>query len=122
MLDGRFDAPLLDHLDKAQDFRRFRTLAMQRLYDERSKLAWQVAGFEIIGWLLEHFCDAVERMAEGGMPSERARMLLRVMPGGEQATALPGRYLRLLRVTDFVAGMTDRYAVDTCLRLRGLGG
>jgi dGTP triphosphohydrolase len=31
------------------------------------------------------------------------------------------RYERLLRVTDFVAGMTDRYAVDTHRRLRGMG-
>jgi dGTPase len=121
LLAGRFDEPLLDGIEGAAAFQRFRQLAAERLYEERSKLAWQVAGFEIIGWLLRNFCEAVERMAEAGSPTERARMLVRVMPGGAQAAALPQRYLRLLRVTDFVAGMTDRYAVDTCLRLRGLG-
>jgi dGTPase len=122
LLAGRFDEPLLDSIEGGAEFQRFRAMAAERLYEERSKLAWQVAGFEIIGWLLRNFCDAVERMAQQGRATERARMLVRVMPGGEQAAALPHRYLRLLRVTDFVAGMTDRYAVDTSLRLRGLGG
>jgi len=48
-------------------------------------------------------------------------MLLRLIPGGERVAAEGQRYQRLLRVTDFVAGMTDRYAVDTWRRLRGLG-
>jgi dGTPase len=124
LLAGRHDSPLLDAIDGAAEFQRFKSLAAERLYDERSKLEWQVAGFEIIGWLLQAFCEAVEAVetapasAAGG---ERARMLLRLIPGGDRAAEEGSRYQRLLRVTDFVAGMTDRYAVDTWRRLRGLG-
>jgi len=119
ILAGRFDQPLLDHIEGAQDFRRFKDLAAQRLYDERSKLELQVAGFEIIGWLLQALCDAVERVAAGTSASERARMLVGLIPAGAQAAARLGRYQRLLTVTDFVAGMTDTYAVETYRRLRG---
>lgn len=120
LLEGRFDTPLLDHIDGAAQFQRFRALAAERLYDERSKLEWQVASFEMIGWLLQHGCEAVEGMAGRASPTERARMWVGLIPGGDRAVRLDSRYLRLLAVTDFVAGMTDRYAVDTYLRLRGL--
>lgn len=121
LLDGSFDTPLLDEVEGAAEFRRFKQLAAERLYDERSKLEWQVAGFEIIGWLLQHFGEAVERLSSGSTPTERARMLVGLIPGGDRAVHQDSRYQRLLAVTDFVAGMTDSYAVDTYLRLRGLG-
>ena len=63
LLAGWHDSPLLDGIDGAAEFQRFKTLAAERLYDERSKLQWQVAGFEIIGWLLQAFCEAVEGAA-----------------------------------------------------------
>ena len=119
MLAGRLDVPLLDHIEGAQDFRRFRQLATDRLYDERSKLELQVAGFEIIGWLLQALCEAVERMAAGTGASEWARMLVGLIPAGPQPLHTRGRYERLLAVTDFVAGMTDTYALELYRRLRG---
>ena len=119
LLAGTLDAPLLDHIDGAQDFHRFRQLAADRLYDERSKLELQVAGFEIIGWLLQALCEAVERMAAGTGTSERARMLVGLIPAGPQPLHTRGRYERLLAVTDFVAGMTDTYALELYRRLRG---
>ena len=119
ILAGRFDQPLLDHIDGAADFRRFKQLAADRLYDERSKLELQVAGFETIGWLLQALCDAVERVASGAGATERARMLVGLIPAGPAAAASQGRYQRLLMVTDFVAGMTDSYAVEIYRRLRG---
>jgi len=124
LLAGHCEQPLLDLIDGAEDFRRFKTLASQRLYDEASKLEWQVAGLEIIGWLLGTFCAAVEDAAAvgPGQASERARMLVRMIPDGARTVTLASRYERLLAVTDFVAGMTDRYAVDLHRRLRGLGG
>lgn len=119
ILAGRFDQPLLDHIEGAQDFRRFKQLAADRLYDERSKLELQVAGFEIIGWLLQTLCDAMERVASRSSASERARMLVGLVPAGPQVVDCQGRYQRLLTVTDFVAGMTDSYAVEIYRRLRG---
>ena len=125
LLAGRHPSPLLESIDGAAEFQCFKTLAAERLYDERSKLQWQVAGFEIIGWLLQAFCEAVEAAAAptGAAPAggERARMLLRLIPAADRVAAAGTRYERLLRVTDFVAGMTDRYAVDTHRRLRGMG-
>ena len=125
LLEGRHPSPLLESIDGAAEFQRFKALAAERLYDERSKLQWQVAGFEIIGWLLQAFCEAVEAAAapaDAAAPGgERARMLLRLIPAAERVAAAGTRYERLLRVTDFVAGMTDRYAVDTHRRLRGMG-
>jgi dGTPase len=121
LLAGCHGSPLLDGIDGAAEFQCFKSLAAERLYDERSKLEWQVAGFEIIAWLLQAFCEAVETAPASAASGERARMLLRLIPGGERVAAEGQRYQRLLRVTDFVAGMTDRYAVDTWRRLRGLG-
>ena len=121
LLEARFDEPLTQCMPGADDFARFKRLAEQRLYHERSKVELQVAGFEIIGDLLHILCDAVETVAAGtGRGHAKAQLILHLLPRGAEVAARAPRYERLLAVTDFVAGMTDSYAVEMHRRLRGM--
>jgi dGTPase len=121
LLDARVDEPLLDHIDGAAAFARFQALARERLYAERSKAELQVAGYEIINGLLDTFCTAVESLHRGGLRQRaKSELVLRLLPQGERVVALPSPYQRLLAVTDFVAGMTDSYAVEMHRRLHGV--
>lgn len=120
LLQAGFDRSLTEEMADAKPFAGFQRLARERLYTERSKAELQLAGFEVIGSLLHTFCEAVERVAvQPVKPPVRAELVLGLLPGGRALAALPTRYERLLAVTDFVAGMTDSYAVEMHRRLQG---
>lgn len=121
LLDARFDEPLLEHIDSARAFARFQALARERLYAERSKAELQVAGYEIIGGLLDTFCSAVEGLhGQSSRARAKSELVLRLLPQGDRLIEQTSPYQRLLAVTDFVAGMTDTYAVEMYRRLRGV--
>jgi dGTPase len=120
LLAARFDEPLVENMAGSTDFLPFKALGRDRLYTERSKAELQLAGFKIIANLLHTFCEAVELKAlPGARVGEKSALVLRLLPHGDDVAAQPSRYDRLLAVTDFVAGMTDSYALDTHHLLQG---
>lgn len=124
ILAGEFDDELLAQSPVGVPLQAVLKLAKETIYTARPALEIETAGFEVLGALLALFTHAVE--AAAGVPgcrlTQRERMLLKLLPpqflahGGEP-DADP--YVRLLQVADFVAGMTDSYAVDTYRKLKG---
>jgi len=124
ILAGDFDDALLDRSPIAHPLQAILKLAKETIYTARPALEIETAGFEVLGALLSLFAHAVE--AAAGVPgtrfSTRERMLLELLPAqflghGREPDADP--YVRLLQVADFVAGMTDSYAVDMYRKLKG---
>lgn len=110
----------------------------KRVYTAPAVLETEAAGFEIIGGLLDEFSYAVERRAAyerqieenaaNGLSiapeiNHRANKVLQLIP---EEFVGPGRkpdkdpYIRLLRITDYVSGMTDSYALSLYRRLKGI--
>ncbi len=124
LLAGRFDAPLLAHIPKAAELRRLLERAEERIYTAPEVVEIETAGFEVIGELLERFARVVDDVAEhGDAAPPRSRMTYLLIPeqftgSGRRPAANP--YTRLLRLTDFVAGMTDSYAVALYKKLKGI--
>lgn len=124
ILDGRFDAPLLGELPLRDPLEALIDNAAQRIYCAPEVVSIQAAGFQVVADLLERFSQVVDDVAERAeRASARSRMLIRLIP--EQFIG-PGRvpvrdpYLRLLLLTDFVAGMTDSYAVSLYKKVTGI--
>jgi dGTPase len=124
ILSGEFDDELLEQSPVGIPLQAVLKLAKETIYTARPALEIETAGFEVLGALLGLFTNAVETRA--GVPgtryTTRERMLMELLPkqflghGGEP-DADP--YVRLLQVADFVAGMTDSYAVDMFRKLKG---
>ena len=76
---------------------------------------------ELFEELLSAFISAIENSArrEGG-PTNKARTILGLMPGGDAKFHDMSPYKRAIKATDFVAGMTDTYAVQLYQRIRGI--
>ena len=122
ILSGAFDDELLGQSPIAVPLQAILKLAKETIYNARPALEIETAGFEVLGALLGLFTDAVEARAGHGRFTTRERMLLKLLPAqflghGGEPQADP--YLRLLQVADFVAGMTDSYAVDMYRKLMG---
>ncbi|MBS1141484.1 MAG: deoxyguanosinetriphosphate triphosphohydrolase [Proteobacteria bacterium] len=122
ILSGEFDDELLENSPIAHPLQAILKLAKDTIYTARPALEIETAGFEVLGALLGLFTNAVEAKAGHARFTTRERMLLKLLPtqflghGGEP-DADP--YIRLLQVADFVAGMTDSYAVDMYRKLKG---
>jgi dGTPase len=121
LLSGRFDQPLLDCIDQAQAFAAFKQVAQEQVYYARPVVEVKACGFEVIAGLLDAFIKAIEnRAAKGDLACSRSRTLLQLMPRPLIDPTDLSPYRRALLATDFVAGMTDSYAVELYQRIRGI--
>jgi len=123
ILKGEFDDELLEQSPVAVPLQAILKLAKETIYNARPALEIETAGFEVLGGLLSLFANAVEAGAGQARLTTRETMLLKLLPAqflghGGKPDADP--YVRLLQVADFVAGMTDSYAVDMYRKLKGI--
>ena len=124
ILAGDFDAPLIDLIPAGQELEAIKMRSVETIYSTVRGVEIEAAGFAVLGGLLDDFVAAVSDVARRGKhASPRSRKLLRLVP--EQSLG-PGRepdqspYQRLLRMIDFVSGMTDSYAVSLFKKIRGI--
>lgn len=92
--------------------------ATQNIYNAKSALEIEIAGFQVIAHLLDLYHSAMED------PSlTREKMILSILPAQFLQNGKPHEnpYQRLLSVVDFVSGMTDSYAVAQYRKLSGIG-
>jgi dGTPase len=124
ILAGRFDAPLLEVFPNRPAMDRLVEVARERIYQATEVVEIQAAGFQVIGDLLERFIEVLDDLAEQGeQATARSRMVSRLISEqfiGPDRTPSDNTYTRLLRLTDFVAGMTDSYAVSLYKKLTGI--
>ncbi len=123
ILAGEFDEELLDQSPVGVPLQGVLKVAKETIYTARPALEIETAGFEVLGALLKLYTNAVEARAGHGRFTTRERMLLQLLPAqflGHDGEPDPDPYIRLLQIADFVAGMTDSYAVDMYRKLKGV--
>jgi len=125
ILAGEFDASLIDYIPAGEELETIKQRSIETIYATPRGVEIEAAGFSVLGGLLDDFVTAVSDVARRGSKhaSPRSRKLLKLVP--EQSIG-PGRepdtnpYQRLLRMIDFVSGMTDTYAVSLFKKIRGI--
>jgi dGTPase len=130
ILSGTFASNLIEQTKYKQAMKNAIKVAERKIYFSDRKTKLELAGGEVIGGLLDMFSDVVIELKNAkfdmekfnGKPTsrghERAQALARLM--GRCLTEPKDGYEALLCVTDFVSGMTDRYAVDLYRTLKGI--
>ncbi len=124
ILRGEFDAPLIDHIAAGPELDTIKKRSVETIYSTTRGVEIEAAGFAVLGGLLDDFVAAVSDVARRAKhASPRSRKLLRLVPGqslGPNREPDPNPYQRLLRMIDFVSGMTDSYAVSLFKKIRGI--
>jgi len=110
-LDATQPLALLDLTPRGAEADRLKTLARDRVYRWERTVTEELKGITVLHRLLDLFVAAMNADPR----HVTAERLLSLVPHYDAAAP---RYLRLLAVTDYVSGMTDRYAKDTAERLR----
>ena len=129
IMNGEFDQELLAVSKEGQLIRSLKQFAFDRVYNDAAILKLELMGNEIITFLLDRFMDALLPYDSGLNMSEIQEKYIDLLSGNYlntyQYTAQDKEdgerlYLRLLLGADFVAGMTDSYAIRLYQELKGI--
>ncbi len=117
IMAGCYNISLIDSLcgTPAIAMQHCSALAVKRIYNHPTVIEVELAGYRILGALLDEFIDA------GLNPqSHYAKKMLALLP--EQFCSPPdaSAYIRIQSVLDFVSGMTDLYALELYRKIHGM--
>jgi dGTPase len=90
-------------------------LSFERIYNHTSVIEVELAGYRILGALLDDFIDAVLHPQ-----SHYAKKLLALLPEQFRSASDDSVYTQIQSVLDFVSGMTDLYALDLYRTIHGM--
>jgi dGTPase len=124
ILAGRFDQPLMTRIPHRAEMDRLIEVANDKIYIAPEVIEIETAGFQVISELLERFIPIIDDVATHGKRAcPRSQMMIRLIPEqfiGPHGEPADDDYTRLLRLTDFVSGMTDSYAVSLYKKVTGI--
>ena len=89
-------------------------ISVKKIYNYSSVVQIEVAGYKVMGGLLEEFIPAYLNNH-----SHYSRKLVDLIPR-QFITKDTGDYARIQTVLDFVSGMTDLYAVELFRKIKGI--
>lgn len=115
MLAGEDPSALSERIDSSQALEAITEFTRETCYRDQGVLQIELAGYNILHSLLN---DLVPAVLSNKRTLEQKKLLtvIPIAPTEEMSD-----YDRLLRVTDYLSGMTDSYAVALHHRLTGVG-
>jgi dGTPase len=116
IMNGSFNTSLIDILPEtqAEAMTQVKEISFSKVYAHRSVVEIEIAGFKIIGTLLEEFVGAQMNPTE--MYSKK---ILSLLPEQYKANS-ESIYSRIQSAVDFVSGMTDVFALDLYRKIKGI--
>jgi len=116
ILSGKFERSLIHHIsEKPQKaYSACKKYSIENIYNSKDVLDIELAGYRIIGFLIDILIKAIQS------PNESySRLLLDRVP--EQYDVHDGSlYKRVLSILDYISGMTDVYALDLYRKITGM--
>ena len=121
ILAGSFNKELVTVILKSSTLKKIEKASIAKIYRHRSVVEREVAGYEVLGGLLDTFINAYNEYSNHNL-TPKYRAIINLIPKrflfGEKNN--PELYQRLLRVIDFISGMTDSYAVSIFRKIKGI--
>ena len=119
IMNGEYQQDLLSDSSAHELYTHLRKISEDKIYDHKSILRLEIAGYSTLTYLLENFVpplvaydtnrrlDYVDLKRIGIISESQKRSYHYFAEGKSEVEKL---YLRLLLATDFISGMTDSYA------------
>lgn len=126
ILKGLFDDNLINYVPQKTILDNIQRISKKHIYSARPVIEIEAAGFDVVGGLLDAFVGSIEDIAKrANKASKRSQKIRQLIPDQfvelSSAPASPeASYARLLKLVDFVSGMTDSYAVSLYKKITGI--
>lgn len=128
ILSGDYHHAICKDIASADELAALTRYAAKHIYSGSAVVETEIAGYRILGDLLEMLCEAAEDIAlsqqSNHNPKAYSKMLINLLPTrfvGDHRQFDISCYERTLKIIDYVSGMTDSYAVSLHKRLHGVG-
>lgn len=131
IMTGKFNDELIAHIPEeiSCNWKHLKTLVKEYVYKYPPVLQSEASGFEVIGSLLTDFSASCSICSDCGQDlSKRDEKIYSLIPTdfrpdlGDEGDSISFEvaYPRLLKILDYVSGMTDNYAVSLYRKLKGI--
>lgn len=128
LLAGNYHNALSDEIPSAKALATLTQYAADNIYNCSAVVQTEIAGYHILGDLLDMFCTAAEDVAATQQKKQShskaySEMLINLLPTrfiGNNRQFEHSCYERTLKIIDYVSGMTDSYAVSLYQQLKGI--
>jgi dGTPase len=116
ILNGNFNHSLIDMIDEPYRsvMKEISAISVKKIYNYSSVVQIEVAGYKVMGGLLEEFVPAYL-----DNKSNYTKKLVELIPK-QFLTKNDDTYSKIQTVVDFVSGMTDIYAVELFRKIKGI--
>jgi dGTPase len=123
ILGGGFNYPLIDLTKFRDEMKHASEIARKRIFESETITKLEITGATVVEGLLDIFSEVVIDLANLDFDivklKGRTARLARLM-GQNALIRANNTHDALLCLTNFVSGMTDRFAVDTYRALKGI--
>lgn len=115
ILLGEFDEPLTSVIPAALSLKEIVDITRRKVYESCEVIEVKVAGYEVLGGLLEEFITAIsnEKLS-------KSYLIKKLLPNFKEEDEGLDLYRKILKVTDYISGMTDSYAVSVYKKIKGI--
>jgi len=118
ILCGKFEDDLLSRIDDKDFIEESNNIFVNRILTQTNLLDIEISSYKIIGDLLAAFVDACIKFHFGSMSALQKKLIKQMGIYAPREEFTP--YKNIMRVHDYISGMTDRYALDCYRRLKGI--
>lgn len=115
ILFGSFDFPLTTKLESGNKLKEIIEFTRKNVYESCKVVEVQVAGYEVLGGLLEEFISAITNSS-----LSKSYLVRKLLPKFNEDDENEDIYRKILKVTDYISGMTDSYAVSIFKKIKGI--
>lgn len=117
LLAGNVNKSLIELIDKRsiELIDKIDATSVKKIYNHKSVVEIEIAGFHVIGGLLNEFLGAILEPK-----SAKSKKIKRLIPEQFEINSDQPLYQNILSVLDFISGMTDIYAVDLYRKITGI--
>ena len=119
ILSGKLEEDLLSIIPKSKQLNLIKNISVEKIYCSRIVVEREVAGYEVLGGLLDTFIQAYNEDLDN-IFSKRNLAIINLLPKRIITERDDDIYNRLLRILDFISGMTDSFAVSLFRNIKGI--
>lgn len=116
IMEGKFQSSLIQEINETSllAYKKCTQVAISRIYRHRSVVEIELAGYKILGTLLDEFVTAVLEP-----DNFYSKNLLSLIPE-QYSVCGESEYDKIMSILDFISGMTDVFALDLYRTIKGI--
>jgi dGTPase len=114
ILSGEFEEDLLSLSDYAEHLKEIGKQTSDTVFQHQDVVSIQVAGYEVLAKLFTEFANTIFNN------NNKSKLVYQMLPKEYHLNLEDDSYEKILKITDYISGMTDSYATKLFQKFSGI--